>query len=144
MWVRVFRKSMNYQQQQQSSNPVSFHYLFPPTLKKAWAHTHYNSKLLMTAEVSNCTDVKGNYFVIVCVSALPMYVSAPMQRRRMFSRRPRQKWLPLWWKGLPRVCRCVEKGEFEIVSQWLWLPSTGPGHYITESLLSSPWEWLTA
>lgn len=80
----------------------------------------------------------------VCVSTSPMRVCAWMQRRRMFSCRPGQKWLPLWWKGRLKVRRCVEKRGFEIVSQWLWLPSAGPGHYITESLLSSPWEWLTA
>lgn len=54
------------------------------------------------------------------------------------------EWLPVWWKGLPRVRRCVEKGGFQIVWERLWLPSARPGHYITESLLSSPWEWLTA
>lgn len=34
--------------------------------------------------------------------------------------------------------------DLKLSPQWLWLPSAGPGHYITESLLSSPWEWLTA
>lgn len=63
--------------------------------------------------------------------------------KRMCSFHTELKWLPLWWNGQPRVRRCV-KGGFEIVSEWLWLPSAGPGHYITESLLSSPWEGLTA
>lgn len=110
-----------------SSRPrVPSHYLFRWREDRACAHC--NLKLWMTAPDSKCIDLKGNlsedWVFILCVLT-------SMQRRRMFGRHPAKK-------RTSSLMKRVADGSL-LCAEGMII-----GHYITESLLSSLWEGLTA